>query len=452
VVVARSDEDTVDQAKIDFQSAKDKYLQSFADLLSEFEKSVNQEIENLNSAKSMKRYGVRQRIDLKETYAKDLKNFIDSAIPPSSRQLKIHYDLFSRKLNAAKDAADRRVTASAEVAGKVDLNEAKKMLDEWDKLKETWPKPRAALADDKPWITLFNGKDLNGWNTNGGSGVTTLSVENGILTGRCNNAATGWVDHLVTNRKDFENFRLQYELMIDGNRLIAPMMLRVDPSVAIYGGMRGYILRFFGTGPATIRAVGKPVGLAISSRASADLNIETAAYPIPTPAGKWLKVEILVKGNRIRATIDGREVLDFTDPGNAFEKGAIALVFLSDIVAHYRNIRVQELPKNDPVRPKESRTRWVLNPYLIDKEPKKRWHERWCVFQRFGDSKSWICTINKSDGFERYFYRESARTDSYVELTGDDPNAPKFVRLFNDKYFESQNGVDFVQQTSGKWE
>src|SRR2546421_12599797 len=63
--------------------------------------------------------------------------------------------------------------------------------------------------DDKGWVQLFNGKDLEGWKTHPAD-KAVWKVEDGVLIG------TGkHVGHLYTKRGDYANFRYRVEAKIN---------------------------------------------------------------------------------------------------------------------------------------------------------------------------------------------------------------------------------------------
>src|SRR5438132_10857041 len=70
----------------------------------------------------------------------------------------------------------------------------------------------ASAADDKKddqgWIQLFNGKDLTGWKTHPDD-KAKWQVKDGAIVG------SGPAGHLFSERGDYENFRLRFEVKIN---------------------------------------------------------------------------------------------------------------------------------------------------------------------------------------------------------------------------------------------
>ncbi len=199
---------------------------------------------------------------------------------------------------------------------------AKELLEEKQRFLSHWPANIPGEAEAS-WVPLFNGSDTSGWLANGGSKVTQIHVENGVLTGSNMDPRPGWLDHLFTTRKDYDNFRLRYEVMLDGNRPHAPVLVRMGPSTAIYGGMRGYVISLRGTGPATPRSQGNSVVFALGSRTTRDLVLLESATG-PMPGLKWIPVEIVAHGDRILVTVGEKQVVYYEDPGATFRRGAVA--------------------------------------------------------------------------------------------------------------------------------
>src|SRR5438309_10056437 len=77
-------------------------------------------------------------------------------------------------------------------------------------------------VDRDGWVQLFNGKNLTGWQTFGGT-PATWTVENGILRG------AGHDSYLVSER-NYANFHLRAEARINPGGGWG-MLFRTDPSI-----------------------------------------------------------------------------------------------------------------------------------------------------------------------------------------------------------------------------
>ena len=162
--------------------------------------------------------------------------------------------------------------------------------------------PVAHSADS--WRTLFNGKDLSGWKAN--VYPDSWSVVDGTI--RAN--ATKESSHLfyVGSKSDgFEAFK-DFELEI---------VARSEPNSN--GGV------FIHTGYATMSAAlrlskGYEVQLNSSQKEKkktgslyAIVDLDTS----PVDETKWFTTLIRVQGKKITVTIDGKQVIDYTEPPNA---------------------------------------------------------------------------------------------------------------------------------------
>jgi hypothetical protein len=163
--------------------------------------------------------------------------------------------------------------------------------------------PLASHATDS-WRSLFNGRDLTGWKPN--VYPDSWSVVDGTI--RAN--ATKESSHLfyVGSKSDgFEAFK-DFELEI---------VARSEPNSN--GGV------FIHTGHATMSAAlrlskGYEVQLNSSQKEKkktgslyAIVDLDTS----PVDETKWFTTLIKVQGKRITVTIDGKQVIDYTEPANA---------------------------------------------------------------------------------------------------------------------------------------
>jgi hypothetical protein len=154
------------------------------------------------------------------------------------------------------------------------------------------------------WRTLFNGKDFTGWKPN--LYPDSWSVVDGSIRAR----ATKESSHLfyVGNKSDgFEAFK-DFELEV---------VARSEPNSN--GGI------FIHTGYATMSAAMRlSKGYEIQLNSSEKEKKKTGSlYAIvdldtsPVDETKWFTTVIAVQGRRITVKIDGKQVIDYTEPENA---------------------------------------------------------------------------------------------------------------------------------------
>ena len=162
--------------------------------------------------------------------------------------------------------------------------------------------PVSHAADS--WRTLFNGKDLTGWKPN--VYPDSWSVIDGAIRAK----ATTESSHLFyvgSKADDFESFK-DFELEI---------VARSEPNSN--GGI------FIHTGYATMSAALRlSKGYEIQLNSSAKEKKKTGSlYAIvdldtsPVDETKWFTTLIRVQGKKITVTIDGKQVVDYTEPANA---------------------------------------------------------------------------------------------------------------------------------------
>lgn len=177
-----------------------------------------------------------------------------------------------------------------------------------------------ATADDKEgWVQLFNGTDLKGWKTHPDD-KAKWEVKDGILHG------TGGVGHLYSERGDYENFRYRVEAKINDK-----------------GNSGQYFRTQFGKGfprgyEAQINSThGDP------KRTGSLYNFVAIKEQLHKP-DEWFTQEVVAEGNHIQIFVNGKKVVDYTDPKNTYTKGHFAIQ-QHDPGSHVqvRKIEVKEL-------------------------------------------------------------------------------------------------------------
>jgi hypothetical protein len=189
----------------------------------------------------------------------------------------------------------------------------------------------AQATAEKSWVSLFDGKDLSGWKTNGSE---KWVVDDGAILGE---STVGKYGYLTTEKtyRDF-NLRLRFKCETDGNsgvftrsRItgesaqtgpdIVGMQVEVDPTRHTGGiyesGGRGWVA-------------------------------------LPTPEGEqaikprdWNDLEILAQGNHFTTRLNGVQIVDFTDPAPKFTEGVIGLQLHTGggVKIRFKDIYIQEL-------------------------------------------------------------------------------------------------------------
>jgi hypothetical protein len=196
--------------------------------------------------------------------------------------------------------------------------------------------------DESGFISLFDGKTLNGWELLGAKGGGYY-VTNGMIV-----CAKGGGGNLLT-KKTYADFilRLEFKLEKGGNNGIGIRAPLTDKQIA-YEGMEIQILD---------SGYDKPLRPAQYHGSIYDV------FPAKTgalkPAGEWNTQEIMAVGRRVKVTLNGRVIVDAdlnsaTDPavlakhpGLLRQRGHIGFLGHNDYV-EFRNIRIKDL--GDPLR------------------------------------------------------------------------------------------------------
>ena len=189
----------------------------------------------------------------------------------------------------------------------------------------------AFAADEPGFVSLFNGKDTDGWKSRRADGHNSWSIEGGILKNTVNKGEHG--TDLVTNKK-FWNFTVRYEYQVPDNSN-SGFYLRGRHELQILGDYKS----------------GKP------SKGGGNGAIYNHTAPsdfASKPAGEWQTVEATIIGNKITVTLNGKKIHDgvvcdkatgseidgkVNEPGPIFLQGDHGTVW-------FRNLRMKELPKD----------------------------------------------------------------------------------------------------------
>jgi serine/threonine protein kinase len=189
------------------------------------------------------------------------------------------------------------------------------------------PPPR-----EKPFVPLFNGKDLTGWRKHP-SQPGDWRVVDGILIGRGPE-----VSHLYTERSNYQDFHLRVEARINN------------------GGNSGLFLRA-GFGPNwPIKKPIYPLGYEAQIYESGGPNIAKTGslFAGAGPAvvrvneshirpGQWFTMETIAKANRIVIKVNDKTTTDYTDEKRRFMVGRIALQAMdTPTVVEFRKIEIRD--------------------------------------------------------------------------------------------------------------
>jgi hypothetical protein len=195
-----------------------------------------------------------------------------------------------------------------------------------------------ALGKDDDFVTLFNGKNLEGWVGN----KTDYVVEEGVLVIRPDKGGSG---NLYTE-KEYGDFHFRFEFLLtpganNGLGIRAPL-----DGDAAYGGMEMQILDNTAEMYADLH----------------DYQFHGSVYGvIPAkkgylkPVGEWNQEEVIVKGTKVKVILNGHTILNGDiekaskngtidgreHPGLLRKKGHIGFLGHGSVVK-FRNISIKE--------------------------------------------------------------------------------------------------------------
>lgn len=176
------------------------------------------------------------------------------------------------------------------------------------------------------WIALFDGRTLTGWRAS--EHPATFRVENGEIV------VHGPRAHLFYDGPVLDHEFRDFELMVD-------VLTRPGANSGIY-----------------LRTAFQPTGFPSHgyevqvNNSHTDWRRTGSLYAVQDVReaqrdGEWLTIHAIVRGRRVQVMIDGRQVVDYTEPASAPTRltgGTIALQGHDpDSEVHYRNIRIRPL-------------------------------------------------------------------------------------------------------------
>lgn len=193
----------------------------------------------------------------------------------------------------------------------------------------------ARNAVDDGWISLFDGRTLQGWRASENPG--TFRVEDGMIVVDGPRAHL-FYDGPVMNH-DFRNFEWKADVMtLPGANSGMYFHTRYQPDG---WPSQGYEVQVNNTHP--------------DPRKTGSLYAVQDVMEAPARDNQWFTQHVTVRGNRVTVQVDGRTVVDYTEPaGVAREAGMAGRRLASGTVAlqghdpeskvYYRNIMVRPLP------------------------------------------------------------------------------------------------------------
>ena len=197
----------------------------------------------------------------------------------------------------------------------------------------------ATSAEAGEWVSVFNGTDLTGWELDG---ADVWKVEDGVLVARgTGDGSTIW------HEGDFENYEVSVTYKLEGENADSGVFLG-GTEYQVQTGISGS-RKIDLTGCIYYGGPGEGKGTYIGE------------YPEPEKKVRkddWNDMVIRVEGQRVRVTLNGEEVLDFTEsePTRKFEPGGkIGVQLHANRVmnVHFREIRLRTLSAQEKMESEE---------------------------------------------------------------------------------------------------
>ena len=198
---------------------------------------------------------------------------------------------------------------------------------------------------DAGFVSLFDGKTLNGWTLSGKHGAG-YGVTNGVIY-----CAKGGGGNLLTER-DYDDFILRLEFKLEDGSNNGVGIRAPAGGDAAFLGMEIQILE---DGAAER---GKWGPLRPEQYHGSIYDVVAAKRKALKPPGQWNTEEITAQGRHIKVVVNGQTIVDanlddVTDtevirkhPGLFQERGRIGFLGHGDYL-EFRNIRIKELPRTE---------------------------------------------------------------------------------------------------------
>ena len=176
-----------------------------------------------------------------------------------------------------------------------------------------------ASAQAGNWVSMFNGKDLTGWEAN--QSPESWAAVDGTIKG------AGPVSHLFWKGEECENCEFKAEVRImDGSNSGMYFRTAFGP-----GFPKGYECQVNATHKDPVKT---------GSLYNFAKNLESPSKP-----GEWFTQHIIADGNHIVIKVNDKVITDYVDEKNSFTKGWLALQQHDpNSVVYYRNLMSRKLP------------------------------------------------------------------------------------------------------------
>lgn len=221
--------------------------------------------------------------------------------------------------------------------------------------------PASIIADeqdDEGFVSIFDGKTLNGWNSIPASAASAWEVKDGAIVG-IGDKGRGYLAYEDKELADLE-IKLSYRFPGDGNSGV-DVRARVDKTgkraLQSYHADIGHVgigkqvlgAWDFHTPGRTEHACHRGMRLVIDENDKPHVTeIEGAVSLDDINKGGWNDMHIIAKGNNFKFFINGKPASEFTEhlpKEKRLDKGMITLQLHDPgMIVYFKNIRIKRLP------------------------------------------------------------------------------------------------------------
>jgi hypothetical protein len=164
------------------------------------------------------------------------------------------------------------------------------------------------FAKGDGWDSLFNGKNLKGWEQK--NGTATYRVEDGTIIGK---TTPGSPNSFICTEKEYADFELEFEVKLLDNELNSGVQIRSqtkEPEAGEkYGRVNGPQVEIEASGEK-----GSEAGYIYGEASGGWMTPEEKLIPHKTfKDGEWNLYRIVAQGPKIQVWINGEQVSDLVD-------------------------------------------------------------------------------------------------------------------------------------------
>lgn len=197
-----------------------------------------------------------------------------------------------------------------------------------------------AVAGEEGWVSLFDGKTLDGWVQR--NGTATYRVEDGTIVGK---TSEGSPNSFLCTKKEYSDFELKFEVKVDDALNSGVQIRSATKEGKPNGRVHGPQVEIATNGTAGF-IYGEALGTGWLSEDRSDSEAKQAFKK-----GEWNQYHVIADGNTIKTWVNGVPVADLVDKKSGKDKGFIGLQVhgirkgTGPYEVRWRNIKLKDLSK-----------------------------------------------------------------------------------------------------------